>query len=266
MKLLSPLTVFAIEIIALWFIYYRALLFIETTRGKQVLKGLLFILFIFLVSQILNLAVMKWILTKLFAISVLAFIVIFQPELRRGLARLGEYFPFTLVVGEQKAVDEIIKASFTLARRNIGALIAIQRQVNLEPFVESGVNIESLINSDLLIAIFTPYNPLHDGGVVIESNKIKTAACLFPLSQSSKLPKSLGTRHRSAVGLSEETDAVIIIVSEETGKVSLALRGELHQDLNAEELREKLLVLLNKKVTKEEDSLIAARDEDSKNN
>ncbi|MDP8253215.1 MAG: diadenylate cyclase CdaA [Candidatus Kaelpia aquatica] len=258
MKYIAPLSIFLIEIAVLWVIYYKALRFIETTRGKQVLKGLLLVLVLFLVSQVFNLEVMHWLLTKLFTISILAFIVIFQPELRRGLARLGEYSPFTLVVGEERAIDEIVKASYTLAKRNIGALIAIQRQVNLDPFIESGVSLDSAISSELLVAIFTPYNPLHDGGVVIESSKIKTASCLFPLTQNQNLLKSVGTRHRSAIGLSEETDAVIVVVSEETGDVSLALRGELYQNLSAEELGGKLLALCSKKITKEEEERIAS--------
>ncbi len=266
MKLLSSLLAFLIEITVLGLIYYRALLFIETTRGKQVLKGLLLILVLFLIAQVFNLEVMHWLLTKLLTISILAFIVIFQPELRRGLARLGEYSPFTLVVGEEKVIDEIVKASYTLAKRNVGALIAIQRQVSLDPFIESGVPLDSTISAELLVAIFTPYNPLHDGGVVIESSKIKTASCLFPLTQAQNLPKSIGTRHRSAIGLSEETDAVIVIVSEETGDVSLALRGELYQGLSAEELGSKLLALCSRKITKEEEEKIASSDEVNKNN
>jgi len=266
MKVIPALATFLIEVTVLWLVYYKALCFIETTRGKQVLKGLLLVLILFLISQVFNLEVVHWLLTKLFTISILAFIVIFQPELRRGLARLGEYSPFTLVVGEERVIDEIVKASYTLAKRNIGALIAIQRQVNLDPFIESGVFLDSAISSELLVAIFTPYNPLHDGGVVIESNKIKTASCLFPLTHNQNLLKTIGTRHRSALGLSEETDAVIIIVSEETGDVSLALRGELYSQLSAEELKDKLLALCSKKITKEEEERIASSDETNSNN
>jgi diadenylate cyclase len=265
MRLIPNLLIFFLEIAVLWFIYYKALCFIETTRGKQVLKGLLFVLLLFLVSQLFNLEVMHWLLTKLFAISVLAFIVIFQPELRRGLARLGEYSPFTLVVGEERVIDDIVKASYTLAKRNIGALIAIERQVDLEPFIESGVSLDSIISAELLVAIFTPYNPLHDGGVIIESNKIKTASCLFPLTQNQSLPKTVGTRHRSALGLSEETDAVIVVVSEETGDVSLALRGELYSQLSAEELKDKLLALCSKKITREEERIAVSDENDEVN-
>ncbi|HDM08738.1 MAG TPA: TIGR00159 family protein [Candidatus Omnitrophica bacterium] len=245
-----------VEIVLLWFIYYKILLFVESTRGKQVLKGLLFIIVLFLLSQWLHLQVMSWILTKLFAISVIAFIVIFQPELRRGLAKLGEYSPFGLVVGEERVLDEIVKAVYTLSKRNIGALIAIQREVNLDPFVESGVAIESVVTSELLVTIFMPHTPLHDGGVIIEGNKVKTASCLFPLTQNPNVSKTLGTRHRAALGLSEETDAVVIVVSEETGTVSLALRGELYRNLSAEELKEKLIALCSKTITKEEEKRI----------
>lgn len=250
-----------VEIILLWFIYYKFLLFIENTRGKQVLKGLLAIIILFLISQGLRLEVMTWLLTKLFAISVVAFIVIFQPELRRGLAKLGEYSPFGLVVGAEKVIDEILKASFTLAKRNIGALIAIQRQINLEPFVESGIPVDSLVTSELLVTIFMPHTPMHDGGVIIEGSKIKTAACLFPLTQNPDVSKTLGTRHRAALGLSEETDAVVIVISEENGWVSLVLRGELFRNLTAEDLRKKLIALCSKAITKEEEEKITAKDE-----
>ncbi|MDP8233836.1 MAG: diadenylate cyclase CdaA [Candidatus Saelkia tenebricola] len=261
MKIIFPLVMFVVEIAILWFIYYKVLLFVETTRGKQVLKGLFFIGGLFLISQLLHLEVMRWLLTKLFAISILAFIVIFQPELRRGLARLGEYSPFGLVVGEEGAVDQILKATYTLAKRNIGALIAIQRQINLDPFVESGVAVDSSIASELLVSMFVPPGPLHDGGVIIEGNKVKTAACLFPLTQNPNISKSLGTRHRAALGLTEETDAVVIVVSEETGVVSLALRGELYLNLSAEVLREKLIALCSKTITKEEEEKITSSDE-----
>jgi diadenylate cyclase len=187
---------------------------------------------------------------------VVAFIVIFQPELRRGLAKLGEYTPFGLIVGEEKIIDEIVKAAFTLSKRNVGALIAIQRHVNLEPFIESGVPIDSVVSAELLTTIFMPHTPLHDGGVIIEGNKIKTAACLFPLTQNPNVSKTLGTRHRAALGLSEETDAVVVVVSEETGWVSLALRGELYRNLGAEELREKLIALCSKTITKEQEQEI----------
>lgn len=256
-----PFVVFVVEITLLWFIYYKVLLFIETTRGKQVFKGILFIIGLFLISQWLKLRVMTWLLTKLFAISVVAFIVIFQPELRRGLARLGEYSPFGLLVGGEQGIDEILKAAYTLAKKNIGGLIAIQRKVNLDPFIESGVTVDGRIAAELIFSIFMPHGPLHDGGVIIEGNKVKTAACLFPLTQNPNVGKALGTRHRAALGLSEETDAVVIVISEENGTVSMALRGELSQNLSSENCKDKLLTLCSKTTTKEEEERLVVGDE-----
>ena len=217
---------FIIEIALLWFVFYMLLLFIKGTRAVQVLKGILIIVFVFLITKELQLQTINWILSRLFTISIVAFLIIFQPELRRGLARIGQFGIFS---GQQETLDEITKAITILSKKKVGALIAIEREIGLKAYIESGIKLDSHVTSELLNTIFTPNTPLHDGGVVIQVAMIAAAGCLFPLTQNPHVSSTLGTRHRAAIGLSEETDAVIIVVSEETGDISIALNGKLNR-------------------------------------
>ena len=221
------------EIIILWAIYYMILVFISGSRTVQLLKGLLLIVLLLVLTQELGLTTMSWIITKIFPISVLALLIIFQPELRRGLARLGQ---FGAVLREEKVLDEIVKAVTVLSKKKIGALIAVEREVGLRSYIESGIPLYSKVTSELINTIFMPNTPLHDGGIIIENGAIASAGCLFPLSQDPRLSKTMGMRHRAAIGLSEETDAIIVVVSEETGAISLAVAGKLTRDLDKETL------------------------------
>lgn len=225
---IEPIRFFA-ELGILWFVFYMLLLFVKGTRAVQVLKGIIIIVIIFLLSKELELKTINQILTKLFTISVIAFVIIFQPELRRGLARIGQFGMFS---GQQQALDEIVKAALILSKKKIGALIAIEREIGLRPYIESGIKMDSNITSELLNTIFSPNTPLHDGGVIVQGAVIAAAGCLLPLTQNPHISTSLGTRHRAAIGLSEETDAVCVIVSEETGDMSISVGGKLtrHRD------------------------------------
>jgi diadenylate cyclase len=196
------------------------------------------LLFAFFLSQKLQLEVINWILFKAFGIAVITFLIIFQPELRRGLARLGQS-PFFGVFSKehQKIVDEIVKAVVGLSGKKIGALIALEREMGLRTYIESGVSLSGKVSSGLINTIFMPNTPLHDGGLIIRGGRIQAAGCLFPLIENPRISKTLGTRHRAALGLSEETDAVVIVVSEETGSISLAVSGKLMRDLGEESLR-----------------------------
>lgn len=225
------------EILILWVIYYMILAFIRGSRTVQLLKGLLLIVFALILTQQLGLTTMSWIITKIFPISVLALLIIFQPELRRGLARLGQ---FGAVLKEEKVLDEVVKAVTVLSKKKIGALIAIECEVGLRPYIESGIFLYSKVTSELINTIFMPNTPLHDGGIIIENGIIASAGCLFPLSQDPRLSKTMGMRHRAAIGLSEETDAVVVVVSEETGSISLAAAGRLTRDLDKEALSKSL--------------------------
>lgn len=243
-----------IEISILWFVFFRIMIFFEGTRAGQVWKGIFILVIAFFLAQKLGFNTLDWILTKIFAISVIAMIIIFQPELRFGLARLGQ--PHLFGPGLKKEeIDELIRqltlTIVYLSQKKIGALIAIEREDRLKNYIESGVSVEAMISPELLETIFTPLAPLHDGGVVIQSNMVAAASCLFPLAQNPYLSHTLGTRHRAAIGLSEETDAVVLVVSEETGIISMAVGGRLTQGLTREELVQSLkdqLILTKKSI------------------
>jgi len=218
-----------LEVLILWGVYYTIFLLLQKTVAEQVLKGVIVITVIIMITRGLNLVIINWLLTRLLAISVIAFLIIFQPELRRGLARLGRFGIFS---GEKLVLGEIAKAAVVLSRKKNGALIAIERMTGLRRYVESGVEIDSRVTSELINTIFSPTSPLHDGGIIIVEQRVEAAACLFPLTQNPNTPKTMGTRHRAAIGLSEETDAVVVVISEETGRISVAIGGRVTRDLD----------------------------------
>jgi diadenylate cyclase len=242
-SILKPL----IEILVLAFVYYRILVFFQGTRAFQVLKGMTYLLIAFLVSQLFGLDTLNWLLTKVFAISILAFVVIFQQELRQGLARLGRgsFFAPTLEESEVVAlVGEIADAAYKLSQKKTGCLIGIEREAKLKTYIESGIQLDSLIASELIQTIFLHDAPMHDGGLVLRGQRIVAAACLFPLSENQNLSKIIGTRHRAALGLTEQTDAVAVMVSEETGEISVACDGKFIPVTGLERLQEILKDLL----------------------
>lgn len=228
-----------IEIAILWFVIYHIMLFFEGSRAIQVLRGIVILLVAFFLFQTLNLLILNWLLTKLFAISVIAILVIFQPEIRQGLARLGQRHPFGTVLPEEEwdyILREITRATENLRKDKLGALISLEKSDSLSPYIKNGVFVDARVSSEVIEAIFTPNNPLHDGGLIIQHGRIMAAGCLFPLTQNPDLSRVFGTRHRAALGLSEETDAIVIIVSEERQDVSLVYRGKLYKDLGQEDM------------------------------
>ncbi len=233
-----------LEIVVLWYVFYHLLVFLKGTPAVQVLRGLILLIVLFSISlfiaQKLSLTIITWILPRLFTIFLISFLIIFQPELRRGLAQLGQGPILSLFFREERIVEEIAEAVFALAKKKIGAIIALERDIGLKPYIESGVFLDSRVSSELINTIFMPYTPLHDGGIVIQSGRIVAAGCLFPLTQNPKISKTLGTRHRAAVGLTDETDALVIVVSEETGLVSLAREGKLIRNIDRESLNKLL--------------------------
>jgi len=211
--------------------FYYTILFFRGTRGAQVLLGFVTAVVVMLVlTRIFHLNTLNWLLQRLSVYLVIAFVVIFQPEIRRALAELGKQHVFATSLRKRGLLDEIVQAVSRLAGDKIGALIAIEREIGTLAVQETGTRIDSTVTSELLATIFFPHTPLHDGGVVIEGDRIKSAGCIFPLS-SRDMGKT-GTRHRAAVGLSEETDALVIAVSEETGAISLAYKGRLIRGLD----------------------------------
>lgn len=239
-----------LEILFLWILIYHALVFFEGTRAIQVWRGIIVLLAVFFLVQYLSLNILNWIFDKLLGISVLAIMVIFHPEIRQGLARLGQHNMFRTPLRAEELdimLKELGKAVEGLCRDKFGALIAIEKSDPLTPFIETGDRIDALVTSDLLHTIFTPNSMLHDGGVIIQNGRIAAAGCLFPLTQNQDLSRVFGTRHRAALGLSEETDALIIVISEERHDVSLVHESRLYKDLSKDELLVKIKNILNPK-------------------
>jgi diadenylate cyclase len=244
-----------IEVVILWIVFYRILVFFEGTRAFQVFKGIAYLLLAFLLSQVFGLDTLNWLLTKFFAISIIALIIIFQQELRQGLARLGQQHVFNFGLEETEIleiIEEITSASYKLSRQRIGCLLAIERETKLNTYIESGVSIDAKISSELIQSVFTPQTPLHDGGMIIRGNRIIASACLFPLSDNPNFSKILGTRHRAALGITEQTDTIVVIVSEETGEISLAADGRFIPVVNRDRLVNILrsILILDKKKKK----------------
>ncbi len=241
------------EIGILAFLIYTALLFLRGTRAATILAGIVIvILSLSFLSQSLGLEVIDWIVAKIWAILAMSVIIIFQPEIRRAFAEIGRRRSQLGAAGgtrqDMELVQTLVDATFYLADRRIGALIAIEQSIGTRAYADTGTHIDAPVTSKLLSTIFFPNTPLHDGGVIVTRNGLLTAAgCIFPLTQSEELSKSLGTRHRAGVGLTEETDAVVIIVSEESGAVSLAHRGRLSRGIGRERLRRHLVNFLVKK-------------------
>jgi diadenylate cyclase len=239
-----------LEISIIWFFLYRFLQFIKGTRVVPLVRGIIVLIILFSLTNILNLVVINWILTKLFAISVIGFLIIFQPEIRRGLSKIGQtYFDLFFPLPEEGIINKVSQSLVGLAQKRIGALIAFERGVGLKTYAETGVRVDAGVSAELLSTIFSPLGPLHDGGVIISSSRVTAAGCIFPLSQSEELDRSLGTRHRAAIGLSEETDALVVMVSEETGKISVANQGQLITDFQGKDIS---FVLKNMMQQKEE--------------
>ena len=229
----------AIEIIILWVVFYNILAFFEGTRAFQVFRGISYLLILFLGSEIFGFDILSWLLTKIFAISIIALLIIFQPELRQGLARLVQQHLFSITLGESEIVaivEEIAAAAYKLARLKVGCLIAIERETRLQAYIESGLEIDAKISSELLQSIFVVNSPLHDGGVITRGNRLVAASCLFPLSDNPSFSKIVGTRHRAAIGITEHTDAVVVMVSEQSAEVSVASDGRFIPVVNREQL------------------------------
>jgi diadenylate cyclase len=235
------------EVLILWWIFYRILLFFQGTRAFQVLKGFTYLAIIFLVAQLFRFDTLNWLLMKFFAISILAMVILFQQELRHGLARLGRghFFNFFLEESEVVAIiSEVSDAAFKLSEKRTGCLIALEREAKLSTYAESGVQIDGIVTSELVQTIFKHESPIHDGGLIIRAQRILAAACLFPLTDNQNLSKIIGTRHRAALGLTEHTDAVVLLVSEETGEISIACDGKFIPVTGPERLRDILKDLL----------------------
>ena len=239
-----------VDIVIVAFVLYRVLLILRGTVAIQMLAGLGLLMAARFASRQADLRSLSFVLENFWAFWVLALIVLFQPELRRALAQAGRNPMLQRMAGQAGAarrelLREVARAVDALAVKRIGALVAVERQVGLRAYAELGVPLEAVVSAELLGSLFQPGSPLHDGAALIQGDRITAAGCFLPLSRNLGLSRTLGTRHRAAVGLSEETDAVIVVVSEETGVISLAVDGVLERGLEAERLQERLAELLS---------------------
>ncbi|TXD35717.1 TIGR00159 family protein [Lujinxingia vulgaris] len=232
-----------LDMTIVFIVIYRVLLLIKGTRALQMLFGLIFILIFFYISQedYLNLATTHWLIDMFIANLIIIVVIIFQHDIRRALAQVGR----APILGgarsyeETSVLEEVVKACVMLSSRKLGALIAIEREADLSHFTEEGIKLDAVVTKDVLFTLFLPehQNPLHDGAVIIQKGRVSAAGCFLPLTINPRVEKTLGTRHRAGIGVTEDTDAAVAIVSEETGTISIAYEGELHRDLDANEMR-----------------------------
>jgi len=254
----NPLRIIAliVDLAIVIFLVVKLVKLIQGTRALQLLKGIIFLILITIASGILQLNILNYILTSFMTYGVILLIVIFQPELRRALEQLGsnkinKFFGIDkdIATKTKENIYKIVNAATEMSKTKTGALIVLERDIKLKDIMDTGVPIDSEISPQLIVNIFTPKTPLHDGAVVISENRIKAAACMLPLSNEKNVSKRIGTRHRSAIGMSKESDAIVVVVSEETGKISVAKDGTLIADVKEDALKQ---ILLKNMITKQE--------------
>lgn len=244
-----------IEILIIAFLFYHILLWIKSTKAWNLFKGIIVILLFVLVSAIFQMNTILWLAERSLNVGLIALVIIFQPELRKALENLGEKNFFGKIFNFSKSdeckfsdrtIEELIKACYAMGKVRTGALIVIEDEILLNEYIRTGIDIDAILSSQLLINIFEKNTPLHDGAVIVRGDRVVSATCYLPLSDSLSLSKNLGTRHRAAVGVSEVSDSLTIVVSEETGKVSIASKGQIYHGIDADFLREKLQYLQNR--------------------
>ncbi|SRR6266542_741033 len=235
----------AIDILVVAFVLYRVFVLFKETRVLQMVLGLIGLVAASFLARYFELFSTSWLLDNFWSFWVLALIVLFQPELRRALSQLGQSRLFqgmTTAAREERGhlMDEVVKAADALASKRIGALVVLERSAELGHYAELGVPLDAQVSADLLVSLFLPYSPLHDGAAFIRGDRVAAAGCFLPLSRNTDLGRAMGTRHRAALGLAEETDAVVVVVSEETGRISLAVEGRMESPLDRESLRRRI--------------------------
>ncbi|MET0153597.1 MAG: diadenylate cyclase CdaA [Candidatus Binatia bacterium] len=231
-----------VDISIIAFISYQMINLVRGTRTAQMLIGFLIVLATYLASQYFELHTLNWLLSNFLASIILVIVIIFQPDIRRALTQVGAGRSFSAAerVAQGQVLEEIVRSAVLLAAKRIGALIVFERDVNLSEYIEVGTRIEAKVTRELLQSIFLPTSPIHDGAVIIQQGRVTAAGCFLPLTVNPNVSKTLGTRHRAAIGLTEETDAAVVVVSEEEGKVSLVREGRIIRDLDAGTLRNTL--------------------------
>lgn len=236
-----------LDIFIVSILIYEFLKLIKGTRAVQMAVGTLLIVLLFYASQLAPLQTVNWLIRNMLVYVVFAAIVIFQSDIRRALAHFGQAPFFRYFYRQQSAsetIEELVVAATMLSGQRIGAIIAVEREIGLRNYIESGIPLDAEMTYDLLVTIFQPGSPLHDGAVIIQENRIAAAACFLPLTVNPRVSRELGTRHRAAIGLTEENDAVAVVISEERGQIALVLEGGIDRDLSADALRDRLRTLL----------------------
>jgi diadenylate cyclase len=239
-----------LDIALVSFLIYELLLLIRGTRAVQMALSGGFLILLFFLSRWLQLETVNWVIRNLASYVVFAIIVLFQSDIRRALAHFGRapfFRYFERAESAAETIEEIAVAASTLSTRRIGAIIVVERQIGLRNYIEGGIPLDAMVTYDLLATIFQPGSPLHDGAVIIQSDRVAAAACFLPLSVNPRVSRDLGTRHRAALGLTEENDAVAVVVSEETGSVSLVIGGDIERGLSADALKDRLRGLLGRR-------------------
>jgi diadenylate cyclase len=236
------------DILAVSVLIYEALKLIRGTRAVQMAVGSMLVVALFYLSQLAPLQTLNWLIRNALVYVAFAAIVIFQSDIRRALAHLGQAPFFRYLMRSQtsdETIEEIVVAATMLSQQKVGAIIAVEREIGLRNYIESGIPLDATLTYDLLLTIFKPGSPLHDGAVILQEGRVAAAACFLPLTVNPRLSRELGTRHRAAIGLTEESDALAVVVSEETGKISITLDGQIDRGLTPEELRERLRRLVH---------------------
>jgi len=238
-----------VDIALVYYLFYRLFIIIKGTRAFQMLIGIGLIVLVLIASQALEFYTLDWLIHSFWSQIVLAVVILFQPEIRRTLARVGQRPLFRTMssIESSKFIEETVKAAVSMANKRIGALIVLERDTDLSTIVEMGTELDAKVSKEILVSIFLPYSPIHDGAAIIRSGRIIAAGCFLPLTLSSNISKALGTRHRAAVGLTEESDAVVVVVSEETGEISVVRSGEIEHNADAPALRKTLSDIFVKK-------------------
>ena len=250
-----------LDIVIVSVLIYEALKLIRGTRAMQMVIGSILVAVLFYGSRLLPLQTVNWLIRNLLAYAVIAAIVLFQSDIRRALSQLGRapfFRYFARAEQSAESIEEVITAAGLLAKARVGAIIVFEREIGLRNYIESGIPVDAMLSYDLLTTIFQPSTPMHDGAVIIQETRIAAAACFLPLTVSPKLDRDLGTRHRAAIGLTEESDAVAIVISEERGEISLSTRGRIERRLTTDELRARLQALILQRRPSKDQAVAAA--------
>jgi diadenylate cyclase len=235
-----------IDVAIVWFLFYRLLILMKGTRSVQIVIGLFLVILVSFVAFWFQLEGLKWLISNIATVGIIVLVIVFQPELRGALAQIGhnKFIRMFFRYEKERTLDEVVRGTIKLAELRYGALIVLERDIGLKDFAETGKELGAQVSSELLVTLFTPYTPLHDGAAIISGENIVAVACTLPLSQNPQYIKLYGMRHRAAVGLTEESDAVVVVVSEETGNISVAFGGRLQKNIDKSVLKDMVLGLM----------------------